>query len=393
MARNNIPLEILSKTSATDIVAEEIRRLILSGKLLPGKKISSERELAKFLGATRNAVRNGLLKLEEEGLIKAKGNRRAVAENPKMDELRNSRSKAIAIIVDNVFTVQELLSITATGWANAIPAGAVSEAFANGIPALLVPANKIEGIDFDSLIYSPPSGLVVISGIEQMSSRRKILNTLKFEDLPVVAYGDEHSWPECDVVCSDHRQGVCDLTSWLIEKGARSILRVEEKKAEVLEWMTLRDNGFKETCIKASVPILPILEIPGSGSSYDFSKEAFESEAHKLAGYLFKRLEKNRDIDAIMGMSDGFVPKIAMALRILGRDPEKYMITGYDNYWEKSPDRKWEVFAPAATVDKDNIKIGQELIRLMVRRLSGNLGANPEKLFVPQRLVVIKKDR
>jgi len=385
--KKTIPLDVLSKTSASDLVAEEIRRLILSGKLLPGKKISSERNLAKFLGATRNAVRNGLLKLEEEGLIKAKGNRRAVAANPKMDELRNSRSKAIAIIMDDVFTVQELLSMTASGWSAAISAGAVSEAFANGIPALLVPARKPEGVAFENLIYTPPSGLVVISGMEDMSTREKILKTLDLDDLPIVAYGDDHAWPECDVVCSDHRQGAYDLTSSLIEKGARSILRVEDKRVEVPEWVTLRENGFKEACGKASIPILPILEIPVSGS-YDFSKEAFESDTHKIAGYLFKRLEKTRKIDAIMGASDGFVPKIAAALRILGRDPKEFIITGYDNYWEKSPDRQWEDIAPAATVDKDNIKIGQELIRLMLRRLSGVLGSKPEKILVPQRLIL-----
>jgi DNA-binding LacI/PurR family transcriptional regulator len=181
------------------------------------------------------------------------------------------------------------------------------------------------------------------------------------------------------------------LACWLISQGARCILRINDKRsAAEPQWSRERRQGVEEAGQKAGVTVLPELGIPPS-VGYDFSQAAFDAAAHQIAGYLFRQLDQTPRIDAIMADSDGFVPKIAAALRILGRDPAAILIAGYDNYWQSLPERQWEDFVPAATVDKDNFRIGQELVRLLRQRMAGTLGNAPERRIVPPRTVIVRK--
>ncbi len=53
-------------------IVEQIRELIQQGKLLPGERIPSERDLAATLGCSRTSLREALRVLESEGIIIAK---------------------------------------------------------------------------------------------------------------------------------------------------------------------------------------------------------------------------------------------------------------------------------------------------------------------------------
>jgi len=64
--------------------------------------------------------------------------------------------------------------------------------------------------------------------------------------------------------------------------------------------------------------------------------------------------------------ADAQVCQVAAALRKLGLVPQKdVLITGYDNFWEDLPERKWETTRPLATADKQNMEIGRRLVRLL----------------------------
>ncbi len=386
MARKAISIEMLEKASPSGVVAGEIRRMISSGKLAPGKRLASERALEKLFGVTRNAVRNGLRELEREGLIKCVGRSRTVLKGPDGAADVSVQGSTVAILMDQALSIQEFLSTPSSGWSNAVSAGAVSEAFADGKSICLIPTGKSDPRSLYRLVNVVPAGVLVISGLSGVSSREETLRSMGLKDVPLVAYGDVNDWSDCDKICSDHRQGTFDLTSWLIARGARRILRVNPRQIRQ-KWTTWREEGFKDACGKAGIPVLPPLEIP-SNPAYEFTMESFDSESHKMAGYLFKALGASKPPDAIMALSDGYVFKIAAALRILGRDPRKILITGYDNYWKDLPDLKWENSPPAATVDKENVSIGRELARFLARRMSGELKGPHQTVMVPQRLVV-----
>ncbi len=51
-------------------IAEQIRNLILEGKLKPGDKLPSERELSKRIGVGRLSLREGLRILESSGILR-----------------------------------------------------------------------------------------------------------------------------------------------------------------------------------------------------------------------------------------------------------------------------------------------------------------------------------
>ncbi|MCX7935250.1 MAG: winged helix-turn-helix domain-containing protein, partial [Planctomycetota bacterium] len=59
----------------SEAIYKQIKTWIINGDLAPGKILPSERQLAGQMNATRNAVRNALARLEEEGLIEHRSKR------------------------------------------------------------------------------------------------------------------------------------------------------------------------------------------------------------------------------------------------------------------------------------------------------------------------------
>jgi DNA-binding FadR family transcriptional regulator len=64
-----VTLEPISVPKASDILAERLRALILSGKIAEGEMLPTERELVQDSGLSRSSVREALRMLEVEGLI------------------------------------------------------------------------------------------------------------------------------------------------------------------------------------------------------------------------------------------------------------------------------------------------------------------------------------
>ncbi|MBI9102107.1 MAG: FadR family transcriptional regulator [Spirochaetales bacterium] len=62
-------LEPIQKDSLINIFIQKFENLILSGQIQIGKKLPSERELAKQLDVSRQVVHEGLLDLEVKGLV------------------------------------------------------------------------------------------------------------------------------------------------------------------------------------------------------------------------------------------------------------------------------------------------------------------------------------
>lgn len=59
----------MSKSNAAESAAEELRRAILAGELVPGAMLPGERELSETLGVSRLTLRSALATLQSEGLI------------------------------------------------------------------------------------------------------------------------------------------------------------------------------------------------------------------------------------------------------------------------------------------------------------------------------------
>lgn len=68
--------------SVPDRLSVDLERLILEGKLVPGARIPSERELAELLKVSRASVRDALRELENRGLIDRKPGRGTIVLSP-----------------------------------------------------------------------------------------------------------------------------------------------------------------------------------------------------------------------------------------------------------------------------------------------------------------------
>jgi phosphonate utilization transcriptional regulator len=78
-------IALLQAHSLTSAVHAEIERLILSGELAPGAKLT-EVMLAERLGVSRGPIREALLVLEEAGLVRLEKNRGAFVRSIPLDE-------------------------------------------------------------------------------------------------------------------------------------------------------------------------------------------------------------------------------------------------------------------------------------------------------------------
>jgi DNA-binding LacI/PurR family transcriptional regulator len=222
------------------------------------------------------------------------------------------------------------------------------------------------------------------------------LHRLAAAGIPVVAYGDSPDLADFDRVLPDHEGGTYDLTTWLISQGRKRIVNLTGN-ANDYYWYHNRVRGYERAMRDAGLPPLsPELftsldsVLPPLHGPLLTPWVKFDIERHQLAGHLAPLLTGSEPVDAIMLVNDGQVSVAAAALRLLGKEPGRdVLLVGYDNIWADCPERQWESAGPAATVDKCNSQIGQELVRLLVERVEGKLPIGPQRRIVPSRLVVL----
>ena len=87
----------ISSTPAYKLVAREIERRILSGRIRPGDPIGTEAELVSQLGVNRSTVREGIRLLEQGGLVRRDSNRRLSVGLPHYDRLATRASRALVL--------------------------------------------------------------------------------------------------------------------------------------------------------------------------------------------------------------------------------------------------------------------------------------------------------
>jgi DNA-binding GntR family transcriptional regulator len=79
---------IAAAERAGNLIAHEIRRAILEGRVEPGDVLREE-QLARELGTSRTPVREALIELRNEGLVESRATRRAVVRSYDAKELRD----------------------------------------------------------------------------------------------------------------------------------------------------------------------------------------------------------------------------------------------------------------------------------------------------------------
>jgi len=307
-------------------------------------------------------------------------------------------SDAVALITDSAERF-ERGKIRGTWHSNFIHTGAMDAIRDSGYDILHIHPSRIMGDLIQRLILQRPRGVIILREVLQTPSGEHLPQALQEGNVPFVVYGDigrayaSKIDVSFDTVASDHEYGAYELTRWLISQGRRRILRlwtlIGSNPSEKQEWNRQRDLGYERAMLEVGLKTMPALEIYNYNHFMD-TQESFQQQVRLMAGYLIEYLTRDEPIDAIMVTSDSIVPVVGAALKIHGREPNRDIsIVGYDNMWQDVVTRTWESTTPVATVDKKNLEIGHELVRLLQERIEGALQIEGQHRVIKPEMIVL----
>jgi len=359
--------DLVAQSSPSARAARAIRKWLGDGLIPVGEKFPSEHAIAERLGVSRTVVHGVLVKLEKEKLLESTG--------PRTRVVARSVSRAPSFM-SNTVAVWDKESYApgggeTGGYSRYIQLGLARAIGEAGLHTLVLNPANLTATDVQRLATERVRGVVALH-YTLNEETRALLEALKGESLPVVVQPDSDEFGEFDMVLHDHERGSFELTSWLLERGRRRILRFRHTPpagSRRPAWVAERDKGFVRAHRKARIKPVPVLEAPSIRTEASTNEELFAMAAQLTAGQLTEPLRRLKKVDAIMTLSDGVVFPVIAALRILGKKPNKdVLVTGYDNYWADVPERAWEREGPAATVDKNNTELGRALMAVLQER-------------------------
>lgn len=85
-------------SKAYEQVSAELESQILEGRLQPGEQLPGEVELAALFGVNRSTVREGIRRLESEGLVRRASPRKLIVSTPRARELASRNSRALRML-------------------------------------------------------------------------------------------------------------------------------------------------------------------------------------------------------------------------------------------------------------------------------------------------------
>ena len=396
----------MSRASPSTIIRESprhrtcmaMRQWIERGILVAGQPLPSERALCERAGVSRSVIRHVVPSLISEGLIveDAAGNRSVRPSGFTSQPINTAiLGSTIAILTPDP-TPSDLHGRLAR--MEQMAQGAIDGSRDAGCDVLAIHSDRLRNGGMERLLAAPPLGVVVPEPFKPIPNLESWLRQLRAAGVAVAVYGGAPELADFDRVMSDHDQGSYELTRWLISRGRKRILNLWGKPGNYY-WNITRRQGYERAMQEAGLEALPtVLFTPLPRNSPDAPpgdpKGNFEIKAYQLAGHLAPWIGGADPVDAIMLTNDGDVPPAASALRILGKESgREVLITGYDNQWGSVPEQAWEATPPAASMDKCNFKIGQEMVRLLMDRAAGRLPQDPQCRVVKPKMVFFEGNK
>lgn len=358
----------------------QLRQMITEGILPHGQNIPPERDMAARLGVSLSSLQRALKVLEQEGmLIRGSGRDRMI--NHPLHEVAGMLANTVLIMGDEGYT--EALINPIRGWAAFIAVGALHSLSAGGQHTMAVNPAELTVQRMEHLLSGKPSGVLIPEIFIPKWDSTAWANLCIKANVPVVLYGDEAGYQDFDRVVADHEAGVYELTRFLLTRGRRNILQ-HISSHRSFRWLTARRRGYERAMREAGLEPLPALDVHMDLGAVPW-EILLQVQRQSALGALVE-VGPEHDIDAIMAVSDGCVTPFCHAIKAWGRVPNVDIdVVGYDDYWKGSVlpyDLPPET--PLATIDKNNMESGQQLVALLRDRIAGNLPPEPQcRLIAP----------
>ena len=380
-------ISILPGTSASTMVVKSLQRWIADGKLAPGDRLPSERVIASQLGVARNTVRKALdIMFDQSLLTKDSKGGRAVAQSGV-----GWLNQAVLIL-----TARSDIDVDAqpeAGYLEEIGFGAARAVRQRRMHAVSLNPDTLTDADINKFRSEGPVGVL----IPEVSSGGEVNQRLSdlFDAIGgrvVLCGGHPDLALRFDRVVSDQAMGSYELTRFLIARGRRRILCFWTH-GDKGHWFPSRYEGYQRAMQEAGLKPLPFAVAPGQlrpgPMTIEERQQVFFGNTHLTAGCLLPQFQQFEGVDALMVATDGDIAATASACRLFRLNPGKNIeIVGYDNYWMHWSEREFEAYIPPASVDKNNIQMGVEMVRLLIDRVGSALPPQPQIRSVEPRLVV-----
>lgn len=367
---------------ASSRFVKRLMEYVDQGVFVAGQPLPSERALARKMNVDRGTVHRSMELLRQEGLIKRVSPRKQVlAVGMPVNQDLLSDTVAVLSVKPRTFANHRR-----PGWVEFITLGVMEESENAGFHTVLVNPDRLNAEVIGQLLRARPRG-TVLGDFLGHENEQQVLSALCQAGLPFVVYGNALGLRQYDRVSSNHFTGGYELTRRLIEMGRRRILCLWHD-VETSYWLAERRAGYEKAMREAGLTPLPTAEVPAVPRGSIEGKK-FELAARTIAGFLAEHLSAAEPIDAIEVTSDGDLSYVSAACRCFHKTPgEDILLAGYDFYWKDSPEQQHEVAPPAVTVNKRNVVMGHELVRLLQDRIGGSLPPEPQLRLVEPVLIM-----
>lgn len=374
-------------------VVMQLRSWIDTGRLPTGNPLPPERVLAKELGVARRTLRAALDQLEIDGLITP-----AIGRGPRMIEGPDANAQLISNAVILITNPGDAVgprqggNTEHRGWESYVQYQVTQSLQDSFLPVLTVDPASMGDVRARVMAQSRPQGAIAAYYAGEDDLVLSILKKWHLAGIPLVVHGDSAELQEYDRVSVDHEAGAAALTQWAVGQGCKRIIQFWRFSA-THHWLLQREAGYQRAMRKAGLAVSdPVRtpDLPFTDSVSDRQDESiFRQLAAMLAGYLAPLVLGANPVDAILVAADHHAYQVNAALRLLGKQPGKDVrVLGFDNSYPDDYERQWEHCGPAATMDKNNQRVGQELVDLLLKRINGRLSPEPQCSRIEPRLVV-----
>ncbi len=377
---NDFSLDRDNPLSITRQIADRLENGILNGDLVPGEKLSSERELVKLFQVSKDTIRKALSILSEQGKVIKSPNRGTFVASHAL--LRKFRQRKRVYVFINMYEESQ--------WGNLIR-GLSRELHLQGMDLLLKDTYQWSADDFRQAamasIDEKPAGFIIYPYfMKELSVFYKKLPSL---GVPVVLV-DAGINLGIEAVTLDEEQAVSLAVRHLYSLGHRDIGYIPQSISNPCEHGIRRLTAYKKICkelgIESSGNLICKIDMPKQGkmvipSSNEYRKiTSFLKNEKSTPGNNIKR----KGLSGIVCYNDIVALQIWKTGESLGLSiPKDLSIVGYDN---DSRVETWTI--PLTTIEPKMIEIAGTAVRRLIYLMDQNNSTSPNVTYISPGLIV-----
>jgi DNA-binding LacI/PurR family transcriptional regulator len=344
-------------------IRQQINWLIASGKLKPGDRLPTIRELAEQIGVHMHTVRQAYHSLEDDGLVETRPSRGTRVKPFELDKLVTTESASpshtIGVLIPNIYTFYD-----------SFISGVEEIARRSGymiIVCITRDSAELTRQSAQQLIAKKVDGIVAASPVADVFKRSIPASS----DGPPIVYVDSPQFPTHSILLDLEAAGFL-ATDHLIEHGHKRIGMITAP----LTWPNFYDayRGYERALTASNLTIEPdsVIETP-----------AYSLEDGYQAG--LRLLALNKPPKAIFVSGDLMAAGVIRALKENGkRIPQDFAITSKDNV-----ELAALIDPPLTTVNLPSYQMGVEAVNMLMKLIAGKR-LDKKRLVLESELILRK---